>query len=991
MDAYEQMIYDRDHLPKFRKEHPYEYYNKQEYKMAKKYALAMIQEDVVSMETFRRRGSIYSTERVVELFRYSVEIPATEMHYDYDSDIKMKIHDKIHYKRITGRAPIGGLLLDYAYVTNPKGPNYPSVLTKVISDIQMDHKGLQGYNDLGGRHWELYGYHFTKEYHPECIHDLWSELPEGMFCDEIGICGFIQERVIKERIRKLDMRKFYYYLKFWDQWGFRMNEFNYYDWTTYYSLQSTKAENYIKDCLRAGKPQPYPYYEKSKDDYWDYVKPNSFEIILDEQLKRGARDRAIYYHQQSEFTEAAPFENSIDLIKALAGDDWRSEETLNRILATFPDLNKQIISPTAPEYKERMELVDQIIKMHPDYAPGYDHYTKDYYIENPTKGVQEWAWRLGALMNAFGPDDPVNTQYITSKLTFLIDKSAIMTVAGKSKYDELAMKNEHKDAIVITQVYNTFKEQLQEEMRHSKTEIKDDALTWYDVQFAAIYSLLHCDNVDALYDSSFAIKHSSIMYSSQEELDRYLKIMELNHKTLYDNGKPLFDKRDQVRLENLKRIQAEFLKYKDGSIINTENEKENELFTNPFLFLNPMTASTKTTMDPHKEQISRKSKVYYETTHNGGATIDVESRTFVPWTDFEEVSFRTNETSYRQIGSFVQTIYSSYDRPFYGTRRHRDIRVHPYLSHSNVYIANPKYYDMTALTRTERNEFTTVVFTNSDNLDDYEGRVFSSATLLTIDFNDYTDMNIVSPVEDPATVRNMVPNANLDEIFELIPELKAKNIPFAISDNGLLTLYSNFDYRKQGKTAGVTNVVEFLESHPELLINHYFDAPFSYGLEMSFNSKKQEYPGVYNVAPVKKIDHGSYLALRKLGMTYRDKDPKWQKADPSLGGVDSLDPAFVELFRNYSYSNRPTLEQVLPVAKQALARLDRVKKQNVIIEPDPEPVILKVKENDLNQNDTSFLVDNYIASGARSKPKSKSNPVVYITKDIETSIVDEDR
>ena len=142
------------------------------------------------------------------------------------------------------------------------------------------------------------------------------------------------------------MRKFYYYLKFWDQWGFRMNEFNYYDWTTYYSLQSTKAENYIKDCLRAGKPQPYPYYEKSKDDYWDYVKPNSFEIILDEQLKRGARDRAIYYHQQSEFTEAAPFENSIDLIKALAGDDWRSEETLNRILATFPDLIMTINAKT---------------------------------------------------------------------------------------------------------------------------------------------------------------------------------------------------------------------------------------------------------------------------------------------------------------------------------------------------------------------------------------------------------------------------------------------------------------------------------------------------------------------------------------------------------------------------------------------------------------------------------------------------------------------
>lgn len=909
---------------KIRQNNEFVYVNARDREEAKSAAEACISDDKKLLEYARKSGTIY---------------PAWELVTDYKPDFKRRARDFKYHLKALNRCPVAGLVIedipDHVLINGK-----PAMIQRMyISNKQPD---------LGGEvHWTDHGFHFTRKYHPKDLDMLWKEdFPEGSFLDDYGICDAIREEIKKGREHELYVRKFNHYIKYWELWGFDAWEFGYTmsNWNAEVEA-AKKAERFLQKCLDEGHKLPFPYYDKSKDEYWKYRTPNSVEMAFEERLADAKKKREIYYGLRSEFTDAEPFRNSREFIDALAGDDWRSQETRERILTTFPSLNKQIISPDAPEYKTRMNLVDEIIRMHPKYAPGHDGYDRNYFLAHPDQGVQEWAWRLGALMNAFGPSDPVEAQNIVTRLTFCINKNAVREILDSNclnyRHPTVLDKNglnygrpidfEVKVAEMLEQ-YNTI---------DPESYIKDASLTWMDVQFAAIYSLLHCDNVVAFYGAIYAIKNSSIMYASPEERDRYLKVMELNHQTLYDDGQPLFTERNQVRLSNLKRIQDAFISYKDNTIMS-DNESRNELHFGSYIFWNPMTVSFKTKnkigcsveTDLHEEEVDY---IEYETNEFGQKESLLKKKKVNVQSYYRNVNVRfcTPHVHFQQIGDYEYAINRSYYRPV-----GRPTKDHLFLSHSNVYAANPKYYDLAAATRPENNISITVFFTN-DSLNDVNGIALQNRALLTIDFNDYSKENIESPVSDKNRFYNMVPNADMNEILSWIPELKARNIDFSITDTGLLTLYDTWS----STPTGSTNVIEFLERHPELLIDHYFNHPGIYGLEISYHSKDSEYPGLYCIHGLNaNYENGSYRVLARIGKNHQ--------LDPLNNGVSAIDPEFLEMFNGYTLKNHVTMDQIKPVQQRALSRLEEQKHYNIFAEPAPEPVF-NHPEQTVNENITS--------------------------------------
>ena len=83
-------------------------------------------------------------------------------------------------------------------------------------------------------------------------------------------------------------------------WGFRYDEFGLaykdgiYD-RNFKIRHVKKAESFIEKCLKEGKRQPFPYYDKSKDEYWKYRTPNSWELVLADRLADAKREREEYY------------------------------------------------------------------------------------------------------------------------------------------------------------------------------------------------------------------------------------------------------------------------------------------------------------------------------------------------------------------------------------------------------------------------------------------------------------------------------------------------------------------------------------------------------------------------------------------------------------------------------------------------------------------------------------------------------------------------
>lgn len=901
---------------KIRQDNPFVYLSTWERRDAEKSAKFLLKADKSTIAYYRRTGSVYEQSTDMNPFHAHTQIPENET--NYQPNWKMKLHDLLKYHTIFKRCPIGGLIMEQGTVLDRKTNQMRKKW--FVARIQPEIHGLQTFK--GGEHWEAHCYHFTEKYHPASLDLFWrNDLPKGQFIDEYGVCTQTQKRIDEALEHETYLRKFYYYLNFWEIWGFRYGEFNMMDWN-FEVNHAKKAERYLEKCKEEGKRLPFPYYDKSKDEYWQYRTPNSLELVLADRLADAARERAIYYRKQSEFTEETPFEHSTDLIEALAGDDWRTAKTLNRILATFPDLNKQIISPTAPEYKQRMQLVDDIIRIHPDYAPGHDGYSMEYYKTHPNSGIQEWAWRLGALMNAFGPKDPMDSQMITTLLSLYIDRNAIDDIIEADEIASTFYRSIYEPKGIYS-FLNRFRE------FDKKGIVKDASLTWYDVQFAAINSLLHCDNVKAFYGSQFAVKTSSIAYASADDRDRYLKVMELNHKALYDDGTPLFSHRDEVLLSNLKQIQKEFLTYKGNSIIHSNDERKNELFNRDFIFWNPMTVSYKTNLEPQRKPIDDARELEQEVSVNGGAEVKKEKYISQSTYNYIEVGFKTAQSAFQQVGGYVQTINRCFDKE---PKRREEYRSHCFLSHSNVYAANPKYFDLTASTRPENNESITVVFTTAPT-DSIYGIDWQCRALLTIDFNDYSKEDIKSPVADAEYFRNRTPNADMNEIFAWIPELKARNIDFAISNNGLLTLYSS----ALSNPTGDANVIEFLERHPQILIEHYFDNPKAYGLEQSYcyTDAERKTSALFCTQNPKVAENGSYNTLKRAGHCH--------KVSPLKNAATKLDPAFLNLFYGYSYSNRPSVEEAESVRQIVLERLKNIKHYNIFTEPESEPIIADYK------------------------------------------------
>ena len=82
-------------------------------------------------------------------------------------------------------------------------------------------------------------------------------------------------------------------------WGFRFDEFGLNiegeKARNEQSFHVKKAESFIEKCLKEGKRQPFPYYDKSKDEYWKYRTPNSWELVLADRLADAKREREEYY------------------------------------------------------------------------------------------------------------------------------------------------------------------------------------------------------------------------------------------------------------------------------------------------------------------------------------------------------------------------------------------------------------------------------------------------------------------------------------------------------------------------------------------------------------------------------------------------------------------------------------------------------------------------------------------------------------------------
>ncbi len=264
---------------KVREDNPYVYTSSDERNKAKKDANRLLQNDKDALTEFRKNGSIYSP---------------SESETNFHMTWKDKLYDFRHYHAKMKRCPIAGLIMELASTTN----TYSNVQW-VVARIQPEIYGLDTFKN--GEHWEMHSFHFTEEYHPQCFDSFWrKDIPEGHFIDEYGIINIAKEKIAKGIEHETYKRKFYYYLNFWEMWGFRYDEFGlrFYDGKINWDFEANhakKAERFIEKCLKEGKRQPFPYYDKSKDEYWKLRTPNSWELVLADRLADAKREREEYY------------------------------------------------------------------------------------------------------------------------------------------------------------------------------------------------------------------------------------------------------------------------------------------------------------------------------------------------------------------------------------------------------------------------------------------------------------------------------------------------------------------------------------------------------------------------------------------------------------------------------------------------------------------------------------------------------------------------
>ncbi len=261
-----------------RRANPYVYTSSYERNEAKKDAEDILKGSQELLEFYRKYRSVYA------LIEHETNFQATW---------KTKLHDLRFHHRILNRCPIGGLEL----VLANSAATYSNVQW-VVASHQPEVNGMNSPRDL--EHWEDHAFHFNEQYHPQCFDSFWrKDIPEGHFIDEYGIVDIAKEKIANGIEHELYDRKYYHYLNFWEMWGFRFDEFGLCvegeKARNFRSYHVKKAESFIEKCLKEGKRQPFPYYDKSKDEYWKYRTPNSWELVLADRLADAKREREEYY------------------------------------------------------------------------------------------------------------------------------------------------------------------------------------------------------------------------------------------------------------------------------------------------------------------------------------------------------------------------------------------------------------------------------------------------------------------------------------------------------------------------------------------------------------------------------------------------------------------------------------------------------------------------------------------------------------------------
>ena len=277
-EAYYNELKKLDVKQAVRYKNPYVYLSSKQRNEAKETAEGLIKRDQETLELFRKNGSVW---------------PLIEHETNFQVTWKTKLRDLRLHHRVLNRCPIGGLEL----VLANSAATYSHVQW-VVASHQPEVNGMNGPRDL--EHWEDHAFHFNEQYHPQCFDSFWrKDIPEGHFIDEYGIVDIAKEKIANGIEHELYDRKFYYYLNFWEMWGFRFDEFGLCcegeAERNFCSYHVKKAESFIEKCLKEGKRQPFPYYDKSKDEYWKYRTPNSWELVLADRLADAKREREEYY------------------------------------------------------------------------------------------------------------------------------------------------------------------------------------------------------------------------------------------------------------------------------------------------------------------------------------------------------------------------------------------------------------------------------------------------------------------------------------------------------------------------------------------------------------------------------------------------------------------------------------------------------------------------------------------------------------------------
>lgn len=734
----------------------YHYNSKDEENFNRKEAKALMKEEEWRMERYKKWGGVFPNDYRVNLFIKPISIPMNETNFHHTW--KTKLHDIIWYGHVVDRAPIGGLMLTHEKMLDPHSK-------LIISDTQPDLEGL--HTDFS-----KYPYVFTKEWHPRSFDLLWKKPEdEGLTIANYGIFDHIKKDIDENLRRETYHRKFYYYLQWWDKWTFIYRETSYLS-PDFFKNNVLKAENYLYEYNQKHPESPIPFYDKDKDPYWQIRKPTGYEILYEDRKKEADHQLNVYFGSENDYVDAEQFKDMRDMMKVMSSDNWRSREALDRIFATFPFLNKQILDENAPEFKKRMKLVDAIMENAPEFSPKGVIYKNSYILTHPDLSPEEWAWRLGAILNAFAPSDPMHVQHHRLLLDFFFSQH----------------KPQDKEKKYLSEYFET-------------RYIEQKEILYADCQFTAINNLLHCDNVESLYGSWAAIKASGIICKNTDEYNRYMKIMEINHDTLYGNGKPLFSKRDVVRRNNLMQIMDVYAKQpciyanKDGT------------YKNHFLTWNQDAVLFKTDR-PISDSKNRSEDIREKGIH---------------------VLFRTLNQNYQILGTEEQ----SNDRFFMSPSYH----VSP-TEHWSIFLSDLKYRYAISMSNLEQNESVGVYFLydrdqdilSFSNDDPYNK---NNRVAITIDFNKHKDIGSYRKPYDPDILTKWVPDCDMEEIFSWIPKLQAYRIPFSITDTGLLTIFYPKTEEIYDKDNGVYKndiyeknpISRFFAENMELFTKHPFYNP----------------------------------------------------------------------------------------------------------------------------------------------------------------------